>query len=98
MGNPVLARWHVYIYTETPPGHCEIYVFVGSGLILGLRPANERRDYFVTTSLIGWAQAENQPRGLHYVAPVVIGMFGTGVYKSARIMWNHIVQDKIWMN
>ena len=28
-----------------------------SGLILGLRPANERRRYFVTTSLNGWAQA-----------------------------------------
>ena len=27
-----------------------------SGLILGLRPANERRRYFVTTSVIGWAQ------------------------------------------
>ena len=27
------------------------------GLILGLRPANERRRYFVTTSLIRWAQA-----------------------------------------
>ena len=27
------------------------------GLILGLRPANKRRRYFVTTSLIGRAQA-----------------------------------------
>ena len=27
------------------------------GLILGLHPANERRRYFVTTSLIGWDQA-----------------------------------------
>ena len=27
-----------------------------SGLLLGLRPANERRRYFVTTSLIGWTQ------------------------------------------
>ena len=27
-----------------------------AGLILGLLPANERRCYFVTTSLIGWAQ------------------------------------------
>ena len=27
-----------------------------AGLILGLRLANERRCYFVTTSLIGWAQ------------------------------------------
>ena len=30
-------------------------------LILGLLPANERRRYFVTTSLIGWVQTENQP-------------------------------------
>ena len=28
-----------------------------AGLILGLRPANERRRYKVTPSLIGWAQA-----------------------------------------
>ena len=28
-----------------------------TGLILGLRPANERRCYFVMASLIGWAQA-----------------------------------------
>ena len=29
-------------------------------LIRGLRPANERRRYFVTTSLTGWVQALNQ--------------------------------------
>ena len=29
---------------------------VVAGLILGLRPANERRRYKVTPSLIGWAQ------------------------------------------
>ena len=28
-----------------------------SGVIPGVRPANERRRYFVTTSLIGWVQA-----------------------------------------
>ena len=28
-----------------------------TGLILGLHPANGRRRYFVTTSLIGWVQA-----------------------------------------
>ena len=32
---------------------CAVY----AGLILGLRTANERRRYFVTMSLIGWAQA-----------------------------------------
>ena len=40
---------------------CNDVSLIGAGLILGLRPANERRRYFVTTSLIGWAQAENQP-------------------------------------
>ena len=28
-----------------------------AGLILGLRPANERQCYIVTASLIGWVQA-----------------------------------------
>ena len=28
-----------------------------TGMIMGLHPANERRRYFVTTSLIGWTQA-----------------------------------------
>ena len=32
-----------------------------SELILDLCPANERRRYFVTTALIGWVQAYNQP-------------------------------------
>ena len=32
-----------------------------AGLVLGLRPANERRCYKVTPSLIGWAQTWNQP-------------------------------------
>ena len=34
---------------------------LSTGLTLRLRPANERRRYFVTTSLIGWAQTYNQP-------------------------------------
>ena len=32
-----------------------------SGMILGLSPANERRRYKVTPSLIGWTQTYNQP-------------------------------------
>ena len=40
-----------------------IYIYHDSytGLILGLRPANERRRYNVTPSLIRWAQTSNQP-------------------------------------
>ena len=37
------------------------------GMILGLRPAHERRPYFVTTSLIGWAQAYNQPWAIQII-------------------------------
>ena len=37
--------------------HCKVLSPQLSGLILGLRPANERRRYFVTRSLIGWVQA-----------------------------------------
>ena len=36
--------------------HYIIRVISNTGMILGLRPANERRRYFVTTSLIGGAQ------------------------------------------
>ena len=32
-----------------------------TGLILGLHPANERRRYKVTASLIGWIQTQKQP-------------------------------------
>ena len=41
------------IQIKTRPNNNQTY----SGLIPGLRPVNERRRYFVTTSLIGWAQA-----------------------------------------
>ena len=37
--------------------HCALTHVTYTGLIPGLRTANERRRYFVTTSLIGWAQA-----------------------------------------
>ena len=35
--------------------YCDLWAI--SGLILGLRPASERRRYFVTPSVIGWGQA-----------------------------------------
>ena len=38
---------------------CPVHLYT-SGLIQGLRQANERRHYFVTTYLIGWVQAQNQ--------------------------------------
>ena len=51
-----------YALLKRPPGYQWWAVLyqascVYAGLILGLRPANKRRRYFVTTSLIAWAQA-----------------------------------------
>ena len=45
------------------PKLCGVWLTIigRSGLILGLHPANERRCYKVTPSLIGWAQTQNPP-------------------------------------
>ena len=40
---------------------------LSTGLILGSRPANERRRYKVTPSLIGWAQTLNQLENIHHL-------------------------------
>ena len=53
------ARHHMF---SADPGAA--WVIRESRLILGLRPANERRRYKVTPSPIGWAQTWNQPWGI----------------------------------
>ena len=53
----ILVRWTWRIWFDGSHGYIEAD---NAGLILGLHPANERRHYFVTTSLIGWMQAYNQ--------------------------------------
>ena len=54
-GLPVHETGRIYATTRT------VDICAWPGLIPGLRPASERRRYFVTTSLIGWSQAWNQP-------------------------------------
>ena len=51
------CSFHAYIYINLSlaPVYTPLY-HMYTGLILGLRPANERRRYKVTPSLIGWAQ------------------------------------------
>ena len=48
-------------YNEASIHHLRCTVNGNTGLILGLRPANERRRYFVTTSLIGWGKPRISP-------------------------------------
>ena len=63
--NLVLAGGHLgngHVQTTTQSDyqmnyeHSRTHQEVGTGLIPGLRPANERRRYKVTPSLIGWVQ------------------------------------------
>ena len=58
---PVSGWSHVYFVYRNwnkpkwPWWYTGTALYMYSGLILGLHPANERRCYCVTTSLIGWA-------------------------------------------
>ena len=65
--NPLICTFSLWLwafhYTEMAHSQsihdqsfCQ-HVSTKNTLILGLHPANERRRYFVTASLIGWAQA-----------------------------------------
>ena len=51
MRKPILQYQRNKQFADIP-----ISLKYSSGLILGLRPANERRRYTVTPSRIGWAQ------------------------------------------
>ena len=64
---PFMAASHLYTYeylismgSALLPAdriqHAHGEIVKHAGLTLALRPANERRRYFVTPSLIGWAQ------------------------------------------
>ena len=55
--------WHNVVYRCLSLVWYSLAKFHNSGLILSLHPANERRRYFVMTSLIGWAQAKNMALG-----------------------------------
>ena len=52
-----VPSWSNESYVKMAQKNC----CINTGLILGVRPANDRRRYFVTTSLIGWMKASNQP-------------------------------------
>ena len=54
------------------------------GLIFGLRPANERRHYFVTMSIISWAQPRISPE---YHA----GALNPSVEKTLTYMTSHML-------
>ena len=48
-----LVFWHWY-YIGSMYDYLALHYITNTGQILGLRPPNEGRHYFVTTSLNGW--------------------------------------------
>ena len=72
--SPLRASYGASFMSYTQKNYCDIskawciwkksqiwMCHMRSGLIPRLHPANERRRYKVTTSVIGWAQIQNQP-------------------------------------
>ena len=60
----VIVMWNLcWVSDLAENGVIRLHAFLLgiTGLILGLRPANDRRRYKVTPSLIGWAQTYCQP-------------------------------------
>ena len=69
MRSPTLVSWYPYIDAQVIYVKlCKRFALCGvllsfgtTGIILCMRPANERRCYIVTSSLIGWAHTQNDP-------------------------------------
>ena len=73
--------WIIYHDQNPPTWHMHIE------LILGLPPANERRRYFVTTPLTGWAQAWN-PSPV-YIIPVINHAIAPVPINQHCILWTN---------
>ena len=78
-----------------------------TGMILGLRPASERRRYKETPSLIGWAQTQNQPwdisvhlEGLALVSLIwsvyVYATIGFRYQNLVRSVCSSVLRRTIW--
>ena len=73
--------------TKKINGH-KLFILCYTGLIQGLRPANERRRYKVTPSLIGWMQTWNQPC---YMCECIL------IVALCNIWYNvHVIIHSIW--
>ena len=85
----------IYFSWQPHPRLIYLITFITPGLILGLRPANERRRYFVTTSRIGWAQDYNQPCYTVSYINVILAWLGiaftycfTNCSNVLKLAWN----------
>ena len=58
-----------------------LFYNTGTGIILGMGSANERRRYNVTSSLIGRAHTQNDPRMKHDTSDIYITIFIEGHVK-----------------
>ena len=69
-----------------------------AGAIFCVRPANERRRYIVTSSLIGWAHTKWSLPWIHYCRPDII-RFNIAIYShvwistSCKLIWKKLKID-----
>ena len=65
-----------------------------AGIILCMRPANERRRYNVTSSLIGWAHTQNDPCCDFSMARIIL--HNITLSKQLRCQWFEMTLCSLW--
>ena len=68
------------------------FIWISSGIILCMRPANERRRYMVMSSLIGWVQTQNDSWN---IIPNIAKYFA-GLQASSQQCWKEAHDDVKW--
>ena len=91
MSTVIGNRWPGVLYSKCAPFVMSFRLLpyasqYHTGLILGLRRANERRCYFVRTSFIGWAQTENHPCLHYFVSPYFNFPKGSDLLQSTLVL------------
>ena len=68
--------------TCTSPSRCHPVDVGAPGVILCMRPANERRRCNVTSSLTGWAHSQNDRWRSHGIPSLVISIYRFPIYRG----------------
>ena len=85
----------VHVIKRAPCWHVSLsWLYPRSGLILGLPPANERRRYKVTPSLIGWAQTYYQPWRLWYASHHWYHSWCVPEF-ARNVLWHHTTEARV---
>ena len=100
------SQWEITLHCNVIPNWLDVYT---SGIILWMRPANERWGYIVTSSLIGWAHTQHDPHNICLCAvstrqyqalssAYTLKIFaGTPEQASCLSTWVEHIPNNVWL-